>query len=198
MIVGLIVVFFSLSVHEFCHGCTAYFFGDNTAKDAGRLTLNPLSHIDLWGTIVMPLLLNFFIGIPFGWAKPVPVNPAMLRNPKRDMMFVSIAGPLSNIILALVCVYLVKVNVLENFGFLKIFFYYGIMVNLAFAALNLIPIPPLDGARVIMGLLPRAQAIAYSKIEPYGIIIVGVLIYFGIVNKWIKVFIKAVMSFIGV
>ncbi|MEA1986998.1 MAG: site-2 protease family protein, partial [Candidatus Marinimicrobia bacterium] len=145
-------ILFALTIHELSHGMVAYYFGDPTAKNAGRLTLNPLAHLDPIGTLMI------FI-VHFGWAKPVPVNPAYLRNPKKDMIWISLAGPASNMVLAFITGLLIRVvglNITDNFtlDFIKMMLYYSLTINLALAVFNLIPIPPLDGSKILAGLLP--------------------------------------------
>ena len=168
-------VLFAITVHEAAHGYVARHYGDNTAYMLGRITLNPFKHIDPIGTIVMPLVLYFATSgaFVFGYAKPVPVNFSHLRNPKRDMIWVALAGPVTNflqaIIWAILLVVLVLVGIKEPF-FIKMC-YAGISVNLVMWALNLFPLPPLDGGRVLTGLLPYKQAVAFSKMEPYGFFI---------------------------
>ena len=164
---------FAITLHEAAHGYAARHFGDNTAYMMGRISLNPARHIDPVGTILIPVLLLAF-GSPFlvGYAKPVPVNFGALRNPKRDMIWVALAGPASNFLQAL-CFGLAF---LAMRGF-------GVQVNLLLFVFNLFPIPPLDGGRVLVGLLPLRQALALSRIEPYGFFIVMALVLSGIANS---------------
>ncbi|AMM23708.1 site-2 protease family protein [Variovorax sp. PAMC 28711] len=182
-------VVFAITVHEAAHGYVARHFGDNTAYTLGRVTLNPIKHIDPVGTILMPLMLYFATSgaFLFGYAKPVPVNFNQLRNPKRDMIWVALAGPASNfiqaILWALLFVALVAGNVTETF-FLKMA-QGGVLVNLVMWAFNLFPLPPLDGGRVLAGLLPRGAAQSFlARIEPYGFFIVMALVLAGIVSKY--------------
>ncbi len=195
IIIPLLLV--SVTVHEFAHGWVAFLRGDQTAREQGRLTLNPVAHVDLMGMVVVPLVLAFTIGVPFGWAKPVPVNPWRLKKPKTDMIWVALAGPLSNIILALLGVFLLKTGALGQQGLKVEVCTFFILMNLALAMLNMIPIPPLDGSRVVSGLLPRKQAMAYARLEPYGFVIVLALFYFGFVGKWIQTGVHTFLHFWG-
>jgi len=185
-------VIFAITVHEAAHGYVARHFGDNTAEVMGRVTLNPMKHIDPIGTILMPLMLYFATSgaFLFGYAKPVPVNFGRLRHPKRDMVWVALAGPASNfvqaILWALVLIALVAAGIDETF-FIKMA-QGGILVNLVMWAFNLFPLPPLDGGRVLAGLLPNGQAqMVLARIEPYGFFIVMGLVIAGIVsNYWLR------------
>ena len=175
--------------HEIAHGWVAYKFGDPTAKEQGRLSINPLVHIDLFGTIIMPLILIFSqTGMIFGYAKPVPVNFSNLREPKKNMVWVAAAGLVTNILLAFFCGIIFRLIVLMNpyyfswspvlFDPLLLMLRYSVRLNLVLAVINLIPIPPVDGGRILTGLLPSRQALAYSKIEPFGLLILVMLIFF--------------------
>lgn len=184
-------VLFAITVHEAAHGYAARYFGDHTASMLGRITLNPLKHIDPIGTILMPLLLYFSTSgtFLFGYAKPVPVNFGNLRHPKRDMIWVALAGPASNfiqaIVWAVVLVVLVSTRTDERF-FLEMA-RAGILVNLVMWAFNLFPLPPLDGGRILVGLLPTKAAMTFSRIEPYGFFIVLALVLLGIVGTiWLR------------
>ena len=184
-------VLFSITVHEAAHGYAARYFGDYTATMLGRVTLNPIKHIDPIGTILMPLLLYFSTSgaFLFGDAKPVPVNFSHLRRPKRDMIWVALAGPASNFVQAiawaLLLVVLVATNVEERF-FMEMA-RAGVLVNLVMWAFNLFPLPPLDGGRILVGLLPTKAAITFSRIEPYGFFIVLALVLLGIVGTvWLR------------
>ena len=181
-------VLFAITIHEAAHGYAARHFGDNTAYAMGRITLNPLKHIDPIGTIAMPLLLYFATSgaFLFGYAKPVPVNFGALRNPKRDMVWVALAGPASNfaqaLLWALALVVLAALDTQEPF-FIKMA-QAGILVNLVMWAFNLFPLPPLDGGRILVGLLPWKQAQWVQRIEPWGFFVVMALVIAGVVGTW--------------
>jgi Zn-dependent protease len=181
-------VLFAITIHEAAHGYAARHFGDNTAYVMGRITLNPLKHIDPVGTILMPLVLYFATSgaFLFGYAKPVPVNFGNLRNPKRHMVWVALAGPASNFAQAmlwgLVLVALAGMGIQEPF-FVKMA-QGGILVNLVMWAFNLFPLPPLDGGRILVGLLPYKQAELVSRIEPWGFFVVMFLVIAGVVGTY--------------
>lgn len=184
-------VLFAITVHEAAHGYAARHFGDNTAHMLGRITLNPLKHIDPIGTILMPVMLYFATSgaFLFGYAKPVPVRFDHLRNPKRDMIWVSLAGPASNffqaIAWAVLLVVLVATGVQERF-FLEMA-RAGILVNLVMWAFNLFPLPPLDGGRILVGLLPWRIGQQVARVEPFGFFIVLALVLFGIIGSlWLR------------
>ncbi len=170
-----IPVLFAITLHEAAHGYVARHFGDMTAYQQGRISLNPLRHIDPVGTILFPLLTLWMGGILFGWAKPVPVNFAALRNPKKDMLWVAIAGPASNLFMALCWAFLYKMAMLFQGNYfaepLMGMAEWGIRINVVLMALNMLPLPPLDGGRVAVSLLPHRQAYQLARIEPYGMFI---------------------------
>ena len=184
--VYLLPVLFGITVHEAAHGYAAHRLGDDTALRAGRLTLNPLRHIDPVGTVAMPLLLYLLTSgnFVFGYAKPVPVRFASLRNPRRDMALVALAGPVSNFVQAffwgLLAIVLLLLGVREPFFLFMC--RAGISINLVLLALNLFPLPPLDGGRVLTGMLPPRAAIALARVEPWGFFIVMALIASGLLS----------------
>ena len=191
------VLFPAVILHECAHGWTAYHLGDPTAKLSGRLTLNPIKHIDPIGTVMVPLLLvishsNFF----FGWAKPVPVNFLNLRYPRRDMILVAAAGPLTNILLAVFFSFLLRMNLSSSV--LSDLCGSAVFINLLLAVFNLIPIPPLDGSRLVMGVLPQRLATLYSRMENYGIFIVLILMYLGVLRQIILPLVVTFAYYLGV
>ena len=196
-----IPVLFAITVHEAAHGYVARHYGDNTAWMLGRVTLNPLKHIDPLGTILMPLFLYIATSgaFLFGYAKPVPVRFDRLRHPKRDMIWVALAGPASNLIQALFWGALLYV--LLGLGVSEPFFLQmckgGVLVNIVMFAFNLFPLPPLDGGRVLAGLLPRHAANALSRVEPYGFFIVMALVVTGIVSSlWMRPLMQLTFAFL--
>ena len=186
-----IPVLFAITVHEAAHGYAARYFGDHTAAMMGRITLNPMKHIDPVGTIAMPLLLYFATSgaFLFGYAKPVPVNFGRLRDPKRHMVWVALAGPAAN--LAQAILWTIALYLLFALGVDERFFRdmcrAGVLVNLVMFAFNLVPLPPLDGGRILVGLLPHRPAEMLSRLEPWGFFIVMALVISGVVsNLWLR------------
>lgn len=194
-------VLFAITVHEAAHGYVARYFGDNTAYALGRVTLNPMKHIDPVGTIVMPLVLYIATSgtFLFGYAKPVPVQFGRLRNPKRDMVWVALAGPGANLIQALlwgVAFYLLQGASLTEPFFIKMC-QAGILVNVVMFVFNLFPLPPLDGGRILVGLLPFKQALLVSRIEPWGFFVVMALVLTGVISTfWMQPLMAATYSLI--
>ena len=194
-------VLFAITVHEAAHGYVARYFGDNTAYALGRVTLNPIKHIDPVGTIVMPLVLYIATAgtFLFGYAKPVPVQFGRLRNPKRDMIWVALAGPGANLIQALlwgVAFYLLQGASLTEPFFIKMC-QAGILVNVVMFVFNLFPLPPLDGGRILVGLLPYKQALLVSRIEPWGFFVVMALVLTGVISTfWMQPLMAATYSVI--
>jgi Zn-dependent protease len=199
---------FAIVLHEVAHGWIANKLGDNTARSMGRLTLNPISHIDLFGTIIMPLLLFVATNgkMVFGYAKPVPINPYNFKNPKKDMALSSLAGPGVNVIMALIFSFLLRVAVppleplipkasWDSIALpITLMLGYGVVINIVLAVLNLIPIPPLDGSRVAYWLLPDKPAAAYYRLEPYGTLILMALILFGVLGKIMMPVLRPILS----
>lgn len=184
-------VLFAITLHEAAHGYAARYFGDNTAAMMGRISLNPTRHIDPMGTIVMPLLLYFATSgaFLFGYAKPVPVNFSRLRNPKHDMIWVALAGPAANFVQAMI--WALALVLLAGTGIHERFFLEmaraGVLVNLVMWAFNLFPLPPLDGGRILVGLLPWKQAQWLARVEPWGFFIVMGLVVAGVVGSvWLR------------
>ena len=174
IIILVILLLYSIIIHEISHGYTAYKLGDPTAKYSGRLTLNPIAHIDPIGTILIPVILIIsHSSILFGWAKPVPINPYSFKNPQKDMAWVGLAGPASNLCIAFLLSLIVKIL---PFSYLSYILTQAAVINIVLSVINLIPIPPLDGSRIVSGMLSREMAYQYSKIEPYGIILAYIFI----------------------
>lgn len=201
----------AIILHEVAHGYVALKLGDRTAKAMGRLTLNPISHIDPIGTVLLPAALYVLTRgqFVFGYAKPVPINPFNFKNPRKGMAISAAAGPGTNVVLGIISMLLLNLlfpfgrflspeaqgTVLSPLGGMLV---QSVWVNAALAALNLLPVPPLDGGRVLVGLLPRKQALAYSKIEPFGFFIVIILIYSNAGMYFIRPVMKLVLAIIGV
>lgn len=193
-------VIFAITVHEAAHGYAARYFGDMTAAAAGRITLNPLKHIDPIGTVLVPLLTMLVGGILFGWAKPVPVDFSRLRQPKRDMLWVAAAGPGSNLIMALFWAMIYKLATVMPEAVmlpLSLMAQVGIMINIVLMVLNLLPLPPLDGGRIAVSLLPHPYAWQFAKLERYGFIILIVLLFTGILGKILWPIVNVAMSAIA-
>ena len=199
--VAAIPILFAITLHEAAHGYVARHFGDMTAYQAGRISLNPLRHIDLVGTILLPLLTLALGGILFGWAKPVPVNFGALRHPKQDMLWVAIAGPASNLLMALLWALMIKLVWLFPGSYfsepLLEMAQIGIKINVILMVLNLLPLPPLDGGRVAVSLLPHRQAYQLSRIEPYGLFILIALAITPVLGWIITPLFGAVMNLIN-
>ena len=185
-----IPVLFAITVHEVAHGWIASKLGDQTAKMMGRLTLNPIKHVDPIGTVVVPIIILLVSPFILGWAKPVPVDWRNLKRPKLDMAWVAIAGPVANLVMMIFWAILAKIIVVSGLGN----YHYsvpvfamamvGIGINIVLMVLNLIPIPPLDGSRVLSALLPPRAAFQYNRLEPYGLIIVLLLLFSGVLGKF--------------
>jgi Zn-dependent protease len=193
-------VIFAITVHEAAHGYAAKHFGDMTAYNAGRITLNPIKHIDLFGTILLPAITILLGGILFGWAKPVPVDFGRLRNPKKDMLWVAAAGPASNFVMAIFWALVIKFSAgaPETIAYpLVLMAKAGVGINIVLMVLNLLPLPPLDGGRIAVSLLPMHLARPFAQIERFGFIILIALLFTGVLNKILEPFINIVYSLIN-
>ncbi|MFH0771578.1 MAG: site-2 protease family protein [Candidatus Omnitrophota bacterium] len=189
----------AVMIHEVAHGWAAYKLGDSTAKDRGRISLNPFVHIDPVGTIILPLSLVFFNSpVVFGWAKPVPINFFNLRNPKSGIILVGLAGPAANLILAFILAVLYFLFQGTHCLLFDQIIFYSILANSILALFNLIPIPPLDGSRILFGLLPPKLAVRYIKIEKYGFILLFILLWLGFIDWLINPVIQAISGIIGI
>ncbi len=200
IVIYALPVIFAITVHEAAHGYAAKHFGDMTAFNAGRITLNPLKHIDLFGTIILPALTVMLGGILFGWAKPVPVDFRRLRNPKKDMLWVAAAGPASNFVMAVFWALVMKfsVNAPEAFVLpMALMAKAGVTINIVLMVLNLLPLPPLDGGRIAVSLLPIKLARPFAQIERYGFIILIVLLFSGVLGKILEPLINLVYALIS-
>lgn len=200
-------VIFAITLHEAAHGYAAMRYGDKTAWMLGRVTLNPIKHIDLIGTVLVPLtilLMSKMFGggfMLFGWAKPVPVNYANLRNPKRDMLWVAAAGPASNLFMALIWALVIKIGANSGGAFAQpmvLMGAAGIYINAILMALNLLPLPPLDGGRIAVSLLPRRYAYNLARVEPYGFYILLALMYLHLLGLFMWPLISMLLALAGV
>jgi Zn-dependent protease len=197
---GALPVVFAITLHEAAHGYVARMFGDQTAWMLGRVTLNPLKHIDPVGTVLVPLSLLLVSklmgggGFLFGWAKPVPVNFGNLRHPKRDMLWVAAAGPAANFVMAVAWAFVAKLSTSNGVDFMASI---GIITNVVLMVLNLFPILPLDGGRIAVSLLPHRLAMSYARLEPYGFMLVILLLVTGALNVLMAPFVNFFLSFFG-
>lgn len=203
---AIIILLFSVIVHEVMHGWMALRFGDTTAQRAGRLTLNPLPHIDPIGTVLLPLMLLVLpaitgvgTGFIIGWAKPVPVNPLHFKNIRKGELFVSAAGIVSNLLLALVAASLYHLTLpVVGFHLITEILKYAVSINLMLAIFNLLPIPPLDGSKILLSQLPLYLAREYEKITPYGFFIILILLYFNVIGLILRLVMPALLKLLGI
>lgn len=190
IVIMIIPLLFAITIHEVAHGWVASYFGDQTARYAGRLTLNPIKHIDPIGTVLLPMMLILLqAGVIFGWAKPVPVDQRNLRHPRRDMALVAFAGPLTNILMAIFWGIVLKAALIMGIEHewlakpLALMGQAGVLINIVLAILNLIPLPPLDGSKILGSVLSGRAAHFYYQLEPYSLLILVVLLVSGILSK---------------
>jgi len=195
---------FAITLHEVAHGFVASLLGDQTAKLSGRLTINPVKHIDPIGTILIPFVMLLVSNFIFGWAKPVPVDSRNLRNPRRDMALVALAGPVSNLLMALFWGLIARLGILADqsgSSWSGVPLVYmggaGITINVVLAVLNFIPLPPLDGGRILEAVLPRRAAYSVSLVEPYGFYILILLMMTGILSSIMSPFVYFIINLIG-
>lgn len=199
LLISISIFVVAIAVHEVAHGWVAYKLGDPTAKYMGRLTINPLAHIDPIGTVILPILLIAMRSpVIFGWAKPVPINFLNLRRPKRDMIWVGLAGPLANVALAFFVSSLLRFFPMAHDALLQQLIVTSVLINLVLAVFNLIPVPPLDGSRILFGLLPRSYAFEYMRLENYGFLLILILLYFGLVDRFIWPAVIILAKIIGI
>jgi len=201
--IAIIPIVFAVVVHEVAHGWVALQLGDDTAYRMGRLTLNPLKHIDPIGTILVPVVLILTVGFAFGWAKPVPVNFNNLHKQRRDTALVAVAGPFSNLLMAVAWLIIAKLatllpNSFEMFASSLIYMsMFGVLINSILMVFNLLPIPPTDGGRIAVSLLPPRLGYSLSRVEPYGLVIILVLLLTGIIWRLLDIVTQTVMQVIG-
>ena len=199
IVIYALPVIFAITVHEAAHGYVAKYFGDMTAFNEGRISLNPIKHIDPFGTILLPAITIMLGGILFGWAKPVPVDFNRLRNPKKDMLWVAAAGPASNFIMAIFWALVIKfaLTAPESIAYpLALMGKAGVSINIVLMVLNLLPLPPLDGGRIAVSLLPHRLARPFAQLERYGFIILIVLLFTGVLGRILGPFINAASNLI--
>ena len=203
IVVWALPVIFAITLHEVAHGWAAKYLGDRTAQMMGRLTLNPVHHIDPVGTIVIPLLMLAVSPVVFGWAKPVPVTWENLRNPRRDMALVALAGPGANLLMVVFWVLIIKLAAMfegsvaaSTLQFFYLMGFAGILINIVLMVLNMLPVPPLDGSRVVSSVLPGPWADQYSRLEPYGLIILLVLLFTGLLGRVLTPAVMGVQQFV--
>ncbi len=195
ILVFAIPAIFAITVHEVAHGWVANRLGDPTAARAGRLSLNPFRHVDPVGTVLVPAVVYLTSGAFFGWARPVPVDWRRLRHPRRDMALVAVAGPLSNLLM-LVAWILVLLNA-DPQGLWARMSWTGVSFNATIMVLNLLPVPPLDGSRIVTSLLPAGAAVSYNRIEPFGLLILAALLMTGLLGAILKPLVTGLVGLLG-
>ncbi len=195
ILVFAIPAIFAITVHEVAHGWVANRLGDPTAARAGRLSLNPFRHVDPVGTVLVPAVVYLTSGAFFGWARPVPVDWRRLRHPRRDMALVAVAGPLSNLLM-LVAWILVLLNA-DQQGLWARMSWTGVSFNATIMVLNLLPVPPLDGSRIVTSLLPSGAAVSYNRIEPFGLLILAALLMTGLLGAILKPLVTGLVGLLG-
>jgi Zn-dependent protease len=185
--IWVIPLLFAITLHEVAHGWTAWLLGDSTAAELGRLSLNPIKHIDPIGTVLVPIIMLLVLGFAFGWAKPVPVDMHRLRDPKKDMALVALAGPMANLLMALIWASIAKFSMMltAEVNWMTAVGLVGIFINLILMILNLLPLPPLDGGRILAGVLPDRMAYLLGRIEPFGLLVILFLFAFGLLGRLI-------------
>lgn len=201
--IWILPVIFAITLHEVAHGWVAFKLGDNTAYKLGRITVNPIKHIDPIGTIILPSLLLMTIGFVFGWAKPVPVNFQQLNQPRRDMALVALAGPGANLLMAIFWAIIINIGFLFYSSYESaVFFIYvgqaGVIINLILMLLNLLPILPLDGGRVVHAMLPLNMADKFGKLEPFGLILLITLVLTGVLGEGLKYFLGFIQQILQI
>lgn len=186
IIVWSVPVLFAITMHEVAHGWAARHLGDPTAHMLGRLSLNPIKHVDPVGTILVPALMLILGGFLFGWAKPVPVSARNFKNPRRDMALVALAGPASNLLMAILWALIIRIGLAIHVPWLSmplaLMGQAGVIINVILLVLNLLPLPPLDGGRVLAGIIPPRMAATLDRVEPFGFIIIVALLATGVLN----------------
>jgi Zn-dependent protease len=200
--IWIVPILSAITLHEASHAYIANYFGDTTAKMLGRLSLNPMKHIDPIGTVLVPILVALLtqFSFVFGWAKPVPINWSQLHNPRRDMALVALAGPLSNLGMALLWAFCLKIGLMMDPKTSKVALFLlltgnaGVIINLILCVLNLIPLPPLDGSRVVSSVLPPKYSTTYERLEPFGLLILVLLLVTGILGFIMQPILQALLS----